>query len=70
MNYNTPTHDELTTIATFQGQRKFGKEQIGVMVGIYNRIFNTRERATTCGSCVARIHKGLMDVYNRETSKL
>lgn len=69
MTYNTPTDDELITIATFKNQRKFGKEQLNVMVGIYNRIFGTRERVTTCGSCVARIHKGLMDIYNRETSK-
>jgi len=68
MTYKEPTHDELTTIATFKGRRKFGMGELNVMVGIYNRLYNARERATACGKCVARVHAGLMKVLN-ENSK-
>ena len=52
MNYNTPTTEEMVTISTFVGRRRFGIGEIRVMAGIYNRIFNAEEQAKVCGNCV------------------
>lgn len=69
MNYNTPTTEEMVTISTFVGRRRFGIGEIQVMAGIYNRIFNAREQAKACGNCVKRLISGLERVYNENKDR-
>jgi hypothetical protein len=43
----------------FLRKKEFGRDELVKIFEIYNSIFNARERVTTCGSCVRRIHESL-----------
>lgn len=69
MTYNTPTHEEMAYLAAIKTQKRYGKNDRDVLYHTYNRLFNTRIRPTTCGSCIAKRHKELMKVYQLEINK-
>jgi len=69
MTYNTPTHEEMTFLASIKNQKRYGKNEREMLYHVYNRLHNTHIRPTTCGSCLAKRHKELMKIYNTEINK-
>ena len=69
MTYNTPTEEELTYLESIRNQKRYSPADRDKMYYTYNRLFNTRIRPTTCGSCIAKRHKELMQVYQLEINK-
>ena len=69
MNYNTPTEEELIYMGSIRHQKRYGGNDRNVMYGVFNRLFNANRRPTSCGSCLAEVHKALMYVLDTENSK-
>lgn len=66
---NTPTDDELIYLAAIRNQKRYSPNDRNVMYGVYNRIFGTNKRPTSCGKCIANTHRELMKVYNQYKDK-
>lgn len=66
MKYNTPTAEELEFLESIKHVKNYGKDARNEMYAVYNRIFNTNIRPTTCGACLAKRHKHLMEVLKNE----
>lgn len=69
MKYNKPTDQELVYLATIRTMKRYGKNDREVLYGTYNRIFGTNKRPTTCGQCIAQVHRDLVKVYNLEKDR-
>lgn len=69
MTYNTPTDEEMVYLASIKDMKRFGMNDRKVLYGTYNRIFNTKIAVSSCGSCLAKRHKHLMEVYNKEKDR-
>jgi hypothetical protein len=62
---NKPTPEELVYLASIRTMKRYGNNDRAVMYGVYNRIFGTDKRPTSCGRCLSKTHKELMNVYNQ-----
>ena len=69
MNYNTPTAEELAYLSSIRDKKSYGFNDRVVMYNTFNRLFNANKRPTSCGACVAEVHKALMMVLNTENNK-
>ena len=65
---NKPTDAELTYIASIKDQKRFSPNDRKVMYGVYNRIMGTNDRPTSCGQCIAKKHKALIQIYKDNTN--
>lgn len=66
----TPTIEELKYIESIRNKKRYGGGDRNEMWVVYNRIFGTNDRPTSCGSCVAKVHRRLMNVYNQNKQLL
>ena len=62
---NTPTNDELTYLESIIQQKRYSPADREKMYSVYNRIFGTNKRPTSCGKCLANTHRELMNIYNK-----
>ena len=67
MTYNAPTEEELEYLESIRKQKRYGKDDRNKLYYTYNRLFNTRVKPTTCGSCIAKRHKQLMQVLKENS---
>lgn len=67
MTYNAPTEEELEYLASISKQKRYGKDDRNKLYYTYNRLFNTRIKPTTCGSCIAKRHKELMQILKENS---
>lgn len=67
---NKPTKDELIYLQSIERKKSYGGGDRQQMWDVYNRIFGTNERPTSCGSCVSKVHRRLMNVYNQYKTEL
>jgi hypothetical protein len=62
---NTPTKEELIYLESIRTKKQYSPQDRVEMYNVYNRIFNTSKRPTSCGKCLADTHRDLMNVYNQ-----
>lgn len=62
---NTPTKEELTYLASIEKKKQYSPGDRIEMYKVYNRIFGTNDRPTSCGKCLSNTHRRLMNVYNK-----
>lgn len=67
MTYNAPTEEELTYLESIRDQKRYSPADRDKLYYTYNRLFNTHIRPTTCGSCVAKRHKELMQILKENS---
>ena len=61
---NKPTEQEMEYLRSIRTKRTYGSGERKEMYNVYNRIFNDNRRPTSCGSCVAKVHRTLMTILN------
>lgn len=62
---NKPTSEELVYLASIRKMKRYSPNDRVVLYGVYNRIFGTNKRPTSCGKCLGDTHRELMKVYNQ-----
>jgi hypothetical protein len=60
------TEDEYNYLTEYfaQTRNEINVSQQQMLLKIYNRIFNTNKRPTSCSSCFRELHSDLAKVYN------
>ena len=58
----TPTEEQLEYIESIRYQKRYGKEDRLKLYQTYNDIFQTKIVPSTCGSCIAKRHKQLINL--------
>tara|TARA_R110000772_G_scaffold18950_2_gene53356 strand:- start:105 stop:311 length:207 start_codon:yes stop_codon:yes gene_type:complete len=58
----TPTPEQLEYIDSIKHQRRYGKDERNKLYATYNEIFQTKIVSSTCGSCIAKRHKQLINL--------
>ena len=58
----TPTKEQLEYIESIKFQKRYGKDERLKLYQTYNDIFQTKIVPSTCGSCIAKRHKQLMQL--------
>ena len=61
------TQEQYDYLQSIKKKKLFGRDEIKQMYNLYNLLTNSNDITSTCGSCVAKRHRKLMEILHSST---